>query len=82
MATFTSREFNRDPAGIKRAALAGPVFITDRNRPSLVVLAMKDYQRLTGQGKSLLDLLMPGGDQDFEFEPPRATIVARAVDFD
>ena len=58
--TFTSREFNRDPGSVKRAALSGPVFITDRDRPSLVVLAMRDYERLTGGGRSLLDVLMPG----------------------
>lgn len=80
--TFTSRDFNRDPGGIKRAALSGPVFITDRNKPSLVVLAIKDYERLTGRGASLFDLLTPGGDQDFDFEPPKAGITARPADFD
>lgn len=80
--TFTSRDFNRDPAGIKRAALSGPVFITDRNKPSLVVMAIKDYERLAGRGASLLDVLMPDNDQDFDFEPPKARIVAREADFD
>jgi prevent-host-death family protein len=80
--TFTSRDFNRDPGGIKRAALSGPVFITDRNKPSLVVLAIKDYERLTGRGASLLDLLMPGSDQDFDFDPPKAALGARAAEFD
>lgn len=81
-ATFTSRDFNRDPGSIKRAAQSGPVFITDRNKPSLVVLAIRDYERLAGRGMSLLDLLMPGDDQDFDFEPPRAGIAARAADLD
>ena len=81
-ATFTSREFNRDPGSIKRAALAGPVFITDRNKPSLVVLAIKDYERLAGRGSSLLDVLMPDEDQDFDFEPPKAHIGARVADLD
>jgi prevent-host-death family protein len=80
--TFTSRDFNRDPGRIKRAAQAGPVFITDRNRPSLVVLAIGDYERLAGRGTSLLDVLMPDDDQDFEFEPPRAGVTARPVEFD
>ncbi len=81
-ATFTSRDFNRDPGSIKRAAMAGPVFITDRNQPSLVVLAIKDYERLAGRGTSLMDVLMPDDDQDFDFEPPKATVTARAADFD
>jgi prevent-host-death family protein len=80
--TFTSRDFNRDPGSIKRAALAGPVFITDRNKPSLVVLAIKDYERLAGRGTSLFDVLMPGDDQDFEFEPPTASLATRAAELD
>lgn len=80
--TFTSREFNRDPGSIKRAALSGPVFITDRNKPSLVVLAIKDYERLAGRGASLLDVLMPEDDQDFDFEPPKARVAALPADFD
>ncbi len=81
-ATFSSRDFNRDPGKVKRAAMVGPVFITDRNKPSLVVLAMRDYERLAGRGRSLLDVLTPDDDQDFEFEPPRAQVSARDVDLD
>ena len=80
--TFTSRDFNRDPGGIKRAALSGPVFITDRNKPSLVVMAIKDYERLAGRGTSLLDVLMPEDDQDFDFEPTKASIAARPSELD
>ena len=81
-AIFTSREFNRDPASIKRAAMAGPVFITDRNRPSLVVMAMRDYEKLAGHGSSLLDLLMPDDDQDFDFDPPKARPLSRPAELD
>jgi len=79
---FTSRDFNRDPGSVKRAAQSGPVFITDRNKPSLVVLTIRDYERLAGCGASLLDLLTPEDEHDFDFEPPKAQIVARPVDFD
>lgn len=80
--TFTSRDFNRDPGSIKRAALSGPVFITDRNRPSLVVLAIRDYERLAGRGLSLLDVLTPEDEHDFEFDPPRAQGSIRPIDLD
>ena len=80
--TYNSRDFNRDPGSIKRAALSGPVFITDRNKPALVVLAIKDYERLAGRGTSLFDLLMPSDDQDFDFEPPKAQLTARPADLD
>ena len=80
--TFTSRDFNRDPGRIKRAALSGPVFITDRNKPSLVVLTIKDYERLACRGMSLLDVLMPDADQNFEFDPPKARIASRPAALD
>ena len=32
--TLSSREFNQDASGAKRAARDGPVFITDRDRPA------------------------------------------------
>ena len=35
---ITSREFNQDVSKAKRAALKGPIFITDRGRPAHVLL--------------------------------------------
>ncbi len=46
--TLSSREFNHDTSGAKKAALSGPVFITDRGRPAHVLLSIDDYQRLAG----------------------------------
>jgi prevent-host-death family protein len=69
--TLSSREFNHDTSGAKKAARNGPVFITDRGRPSYVLLTIEDYQRITGAQASLVDLLaMPEGE-DIDFEPPR-----------
>jgi len=44
--TFTIEEFKHDPDKILCAALSGPVFITEGNKPVLVVLTIKDYERL------------------------------------
>ena len=44
--TFTSREFNQDTARAKRQAANGPVFITDRGKPALVLLTHADYEKL------------------------------------
>ena len=52
-----SREFNQDTNRAKRAAKRGPVFITDRGRPSHVLLTAEEYQRITGGQKSIADLL-------------------------
>lgn len=54
---LTSREFNRDTGGAKKAALGGPVYITDRGRPSHVLLSFEDYQRLTESEESIVDML-------------------------
>ncbi|MBN9276095.1 MAG: type II toxin-antitoxin system Phd/YefM family antitoxin [Hyphomicrobium sp.] len=70
--TMTSREFNQDTSGAKKAASNGPVFITDRGRPAHVLLTIEEYQRLTGGHMSLLEALgQPGEAADFDFDPPR-----------
>ncbi len=71
--TFSSRDFTRDVSAAKRAAVDGPVFITDRGRPAFALLNIADYYRITGQGeRSLLDIMdaIPGGD-NIDFDPPR-----------
>lgn len=35
--TLSSREFNQDTSRAKKAALIGPVFITDRGKPAHVI---------------------------------------------
>ncbi len=78
--TLSSRAFNQDASGAKRAAQLGPVFITDRGRPAHVLLSIEDYQRLMGGQTKITDLLaMPVG-ADLEFDPPKARIESRAAD--
>ncbi len=69
--TISSREFNQDAGGAKKAAEKGPVIITDRGRPAHVLLTFEDYQKLVGGGKSLLEALGDPDSEDIEFEPPR-----------
>jgi prevent-host-death family protein len=74
--TISSREFNQDAAGAKRAARQGPVFITDRGRPAHVLLSIEQYHSLIGQGRSIADLLaMPGGEDP---ELPRSHRIEQA----
>ena len=70
---LSSREFNQDTSRAKRAAKRGPVFITDRGRPSHVLLTAEEYQRITGGQKSIADLLAMPEAASIEFEPPRLT---------
>ncbi len=70
--TLSSREFNQDAGRAKRAAKDGPVFITDRGRPSHVLLSIEDYKRLTDTSENIADLLAMPGIEDVEIEiPPR-----------
>ena len=68
---LSSREFNQDTSRAKRAAKRGPVFITDRGRPSHVLLTVEEYQRITAGQKSVADLLSMPAAAEIEFEPPR-----------
>jgi prevent-host-death family protein len=78
--SLTSREFNQDAARAKKAALQGPVFITDRGRPAHVLLSIEEYQRLTGQGRTLLDAISGWDGGDFEFEPAKLGDISRPAD--
>ena len=79
--TFSSREFNQDTSGAKKAARKGPVFITDRGRPAHVLMTIDDYRRLTGAHASIAELLSMPGAADIDFDPPRLRgPIARRVD--
>lgn len=76
---LTSREFNQHASEAKKSSLDGPVIITDRGRPSHVLLSFADYKKLTapaGAHQTLVDLLaMPAGAaDDIEFDPPKADL--------
>lgn len=78
--TLTSRQFNQDAGGAKRAARRGPVFITDRGKPAHVLLTIEDYWRLADGGISLAKAIAQSGHNDFEFEPPRICGLTRPSD--
>lgn len=80
--TFTSREFNQDTGRAKKAAEEGPVYITDRGRPSHVLLTFADYQRLAVNQPSIIELLgEPDGVADVALETPLASELARPARF-
>jgi prevent-host-death family protein len=79
--TVSSREFNQDASGAKRAAQNGPVFITDRGRLAHVLLTIDEYRRLSASADSIVDLLGMSGAEAVEFEPqPLASELYRPVD--
>jgi prevent-host-death family protein len=78
--TVTSREFNRDTGAAKRAARSGPVYITDRGRPSHVLLSFEDFQRLAGQPGLLELLAVPAEEATIDFRPGTSDERARPAD--
>ena len=69
--TLSSREFNQDTSKAKKATERGPVFITDRGRPSHVLLSIEHYQRITGNQVSIVELLAMTEGDEIDFKPPR-----------
>ena len=57
MATISSRDFNQDVGRAKRAAKDEPVLITDRGKPTHVLMSFEAFLQLTGGPESILDLL-------------------------
>jgi prevent-host-death family protein len=55
--TLTSRQLNHDVSSAKKAAIGGPVIITDRGSPAHVLMTYQDFQRLTGQRRSIVEAL-------------------------
>lgn len=69
MKVVSSRDFNQDVSHAKRAARIEPVFITDRGKPTHVIMSIENFRNLTGQTESMVDLLaMPDSP---EVEPIR-----------
>ena len=81
--TLSSREFNQDASGAKKAAKRGPVFITDRGKRAHVLLSIEAYEKLVGEQPGIVELLaMPVG-KVAKFDPPRLRDgLHRPVDFD
>ncbi len=68
MTTISSRDFNQDVGKAKRLARQELVFITDRGRPSHVLMSFEAFRQISGQTESIIDLLaMPEiGDSDLD----------------
>lgn len=78
--TLSSREFNQDTSRAKKAAAAGPVFITDRGKPAHVLLSIEAYRRLTGEHRNIADLLAVPGGADIALDIPPRSERARPAD--
>ncbi|MDR0770774.1 MAG: type II toxin-antitoxin system Phd/YefM family antitoxin [Burkholderiales bacterium] len=80
--TLSSRELNQDVTKAKKAANNGPVFVTDRGKPAHVLLSIKEYQRLVGKKRNLVEALAMPGIADVELEIPYSQELPRPADFE
>lgn len=78
--TISSRAFNLDAAGAKRAANEGSVFITDWGRPAHVLLSIEEYRRLLGARSTIAELLAFPGAEDADLPLVRHQERAQAAD--
>lgn len=78
--SLSSRELNHDVSRAKKAAQKGPVVITDRGKPSHVLMTYSEFERLTGRRRNLIDALSMPGLSAIELDPARTEITARDVD--
>lgn len=82
--TFSSRDFTRDVAAAKCAAVDGPAFITNRGRPAFALLKIDDCYRMAGKAAPSLLEVMDGipGDEDIDFDPPKLGLQIQAANLD
>jgi prevent-host-death family protein len=78
--TLSSRELNHDVGSAKKAAQNGPVVITDRGKPSHVLMTYDEFRRLNGERRSLAQALAMPGLSGVDFDAPRVRIAPREVD--
>lgn len=57
MKVLSSRDFNQDVSQAKRLARIEPVFVTDRGKPTHVLMSIEAFRQLNGQSQSIVDLL-------------------------
>lgn len=84
MTTMSSRDFNQGASRAKKAARQGPVYITERGKPTHVLMTIEEFHRRQGKApRSLLATLAQVGDAgDFDFEPAKMGRITKPADLD
>lgn len=81
MQTTTSQAFNRQASALRHRASTEPLLITERGRPTHVLMSYAAYQALQKPSMSVADLLaMPVPDDLDNFLQPSREI-PRTADF-
>ncbi|MBO9575281.1 MAG: type II toxin-antitoxin system Phd/YefM family antitoxin [Sphingobium sp.] len=78
MKVVTSREFNQDVSAAKRFALYEPVLVTDRGKPTHVLMSIEAYREISGQHGNLVQLLAaPAGAPALDLDDLRLDLGSR-----
>ncbi len=80
--TLSSRELNQDVTRAKKASKDGPVFITDRGKPSHVLLSIEEYRRLAGTRRNIVEALSMPGLADIDLDHAKPLDMPRPADFE
>ncbi len=78
--TVSSRDFNQHASEAKKMAMASPVFITHRGKPSHVLLSIDEFNRLSHQS-NIADLLATPSAGDIELPLSKNMDIATSADF-
>ena len=80
MPIIDAKEFSQNPEAAMRAALEGPVFITEQGQISYVLLSREDYNALH-MSQNLAERLACSESADFEFELQKLSKIIQAEEF-
>jgi prevent-host-death family protein len=77
--TLSARKLNENLGQAKRLASEGPVIVTDRGKPSHVLISFEQYRRLTAPAGTLGDLLADEESARVELPLPQRSELAEQV---
>lgn len=80
MIHISSREFNQDIGHAKRQSAQDPVVITERGKPTHVLLSYEEYQKMLSVQPKITELLNCLDESDFQVE--KLNLSLKSVDFD
>jgi prevent-host-death family protein len=79
---LTVTDVNQNFSRARRAVLDGPVIITERGEPALVLMTWESFRAREALRPTLLERLDVPGTEDIDFEPQRSAAPFRPADLD
>lgn len=80
MIQISSREFNQDIGYAKRKSVQDPVVITERGKPTHVLLSYDEYQKMLSTQLKITELL--SCSDEIDFKTVKTSLYLKPVNFD